>query len=308
MDELQQRLSIPYIKLKFELIFVEDCTLPKDKVSALRGGMGEMLLQQNCIGNRNCESCNFAKECIVYRTLYTPMKRMPPFMQGLNSIGYLIECENSGTVFKSGNGFFFYLVLFGKSMSFFGQYYMAFRQLGSFGIGKYKARYLIGDIKNANNISILHNNQILTANYQPETIYEYAKRRREELYFRGYDNEIVFHTPLTLKYQGEYIQEFCTEAIFQAIFRRIMMLDYFVENYIEQPKPESYPVIVEQNTFMRTITRFSTAKNASIHLHGIVGTVRFEQIPQEYLLYILGGELLHIGKNSSFGFGRYSFQ
>ncbi|WP_251353338.1 hypothetical protein [Hominisplanchenecus murintestinalis] len=47
---------------------------------------------------------------------------------------------------------------------------------------------------------------------------------------------LIFHTPLCLKFQGEYLREFRSEAIFQAAFRRVMMLDYFVEKYIEKPE------------------------------------------------------------------------
>ena len=111
MNDLEKRLDIPYIKLKFSLIVTEDSILPRDKVSALRGGMGEMLLRQNCINNRKCETCGYKNPCIVYKILYTQMKKKPAFMQGDDSIGYLIECENYQERFREGEGFFFYLVL-----------------------------------------------------------------------------------------------------------------------------------------------------------------------------------------------------
>ena len=67
MNELEKRLNIPYIKLKFCLVVTEDAVLPRDKVSALRGGMGEMLLRQNCINNRECQTCRYKSPCIVHR-------------------------------------------------------------------------------------------------------------------------------------------------------------------------------------------------------------------------------------------------
>ena len=94
MDHLEQRLAIPYTKLRFCLLFSEEAQLPQHKVSALRGGMGEMLLRQNCVRDRDCEACEFKEACIVHHTLYTQMKKKPSFMHGNDSIGYLIECEN----------------------------------------------------------------------------------------------------------------------------------------------------------------------------------------------------------------------
>ncbi len=136
MDILEKRLNISYIKLRFSLVFEQDTILPRNKVSALRGGMGEMMLQQNCIKDRNCKSCRFKEACIVHRTLYTKMEKKPAFMKCL-------------------------------------------------------------------------------------------------------------------------------------------------------------------------VKRYSSTQNAKISLRGIQGYFYLDDIPEEYLLYILSGELLHIGKNSSFGFGRY---
>lgn len=308
MYDYEERLEIPYIKLTFDIFFVENSVLPKDKVCALRGGMGEVLLQQYCIGHRDCMACSFAEHCTAYYTLYTPMKRMPVFMHGLNSVGYLIESENEQTYFKAGEGFLFYLILFGKSITYFEQYYTAFRQLGIAGIGRHKARYLIKDIRNENNISLLHQNQIVMSKCSPDTVYGYVKRRERELNQCGRRNEMTFTTPLSLKYQGEYIQEFHGEAIFNAIFRRIMMLDYFMDMYMDQPKTEEYPAISHQDVFTRSVWGYSVAKKGTIRMCGIMGTVWFDDIQQEYVPYLLAGELLHIGKNSSFGFGKYSLR
>lgn len=307
MNDFKQRLNIPYIKLKFYLTLTEDSILPKDKVSALRGGMGEMLLRQNCINDRNCSTCNYKKPCIVYKTLYTQMKKKPAFMHGDDSVGYLIECENYREYFKAGDHFFFYLVLFGDNIVYFGQYLHVFRQLGMSGIGKTGAKYIISDIKNIKGVSILKENQPIMSNYCPETVYDYVIRRENELNIKGRKNELVFHTPVSLKYCGEYIQEFQAEPVFLAIYRRIMMLDYFVEIYLDVFQMNEYPRIKRQTSILRTVQRFSTTQNRKIFLKGLVGSIVFDDISPEYLPYILAGELLHIGKSSSFGFGRFTY-
>ncbi len=239
VSDLQRRLNIPYIKLKFCLAVKEDCVLPRDKVSALRGGMGEMLLRQNCIHNRDCKTCKYKKPCIVYKILYTQMKKKPAFMQGDDSIGYLIECENYQERFRAGDDFFFYLVLFGDNIVYFGQYLQMFYQLGVEGIGKYAARYVIRDIRNIRGDSLLRENQLIMSRYRSETVYDYVMRRQKDIE-KDRCKKMVFHTPACLKYQGRYIQEFRPEAVFQALFRRIMMLDYFAEIYLDQFTAEEY--------------------------------------------------------------------
>lgn len=303
---VEERLNIPYVKLKFKIVFPENVILPKEKVSALRGGMGEMLLQQNCVMDRNCVKCPFEEDCIVRRTMYTQMKKRPEFMKGKDSIGYLLECENHRTEIYAGESILFYLTLFGKNIVYFNQYLQAFYRLGMSGIGKYAAKFYIAEITNQNGNVILQDNQVNMGNYQISTIYEYAKKRSE--YFKECEcrNELFFHTPLCLKYKGQYIQEFYPEAIIPALFRRVMMLDYFVENYLELPEIFTYPTVTEQKSFLYSVNRFSSTQNSKVTLRGVKGTVRFSEIPEEYWLYLLAGEILHIGKNTSFGFGRYT--
>lgn len=305
MNNYEERLDISYIKLKINIVFQEDTVFVRDKVSALRGGMGEMLLRQNCIRDRDCGNCHFEEACIVRKTVYTQMKRKPPFMQGDDSIGYLIECENYQTRFCQGEGFFFYLVLFGNNLVYFGQYLQAFYQLGNAGIGKYHSHYSISSITNEIGHLLLQGNTVNMENYHIRTVYEYVIKRMNALKKHGCQNKMVFVTPLSLKYQGIYINQFYSEAVFQALFRRIMMLDYFAEKYIEMPVLSDYPVIKEQDAKMCAVKRYSSTQDSKIALRGIKGYIQFEEIPEKYLPHILAGELLHIGKNTSFGFGRY---
>ena len=56
---LEERLQIRYVDLTFVLEIER------------KGLLGQMLLEQNCIRNRKCESCDFEKECLVRRTIYS---------------------------------------------------------------------------------------------------------------------------------------------------------------------------------------------------------------------------------------------
>ena len=58
-QQLSKIMQIRYIKLHFTVMLLTDALLPADKVSALRGGMGEMLLRANCVRDRSFKSCDF---------------------------------------------------------------------------------------------------------------------------------------------------------------------------------------------------------------------------------------------------------
>ena len=100
LELLKRALQIRYVKLRFGLRIAEDTRLPVNKVSAIRGGIGEMLLRANCIRDRQCKSCDFESECIVRRTLYSRFEEKPDFVTSGDSVGYVLECENYNEDFQ----------------------------------------------------------------------------------------------------------------------------------------------------------------------------------------------------------------
>lgn len=303
---LKKRLSILYIKLRFRLLFPDDTILPYYKVSALRGGMGEMILCTNCIQDRNCHSCRFVKACLVRKLVYTDMEKKLDFMTGDDSLGYLIECDDHRTKIQAGDSLYFTLTLFGNSLVYFGQYLQAFYQLGMHGIGKYHSQYRIGSVWNHEKQPVVEGNQVYMEHYQPDTIYDYVCRRRKQICKDKLENTMIFHMPLSLKYKGQYLDRFSSEAICQALSRRIWMYDYFMEKYIEKPIFKQYPKIVKQTVKKVCVRRYSSTHGKKMNLYGIQGRVCFDDIDHELLCYLLAGEVLHIGRDSSFGFGGYT--
>lgn len=54
-----------------------------------------------------------------------------------------------------------------------------------------------------------------------------------------------------------------------------------------------------------TVRRYSSTQDQKMPLKGIKGEMRLSHIPGELMPALLAGEVLHIGKNTSFGFGKY---
>lgn len=145
-EENMTWMDIPYITLTFCLRFYQRVAVPENKVSALRGGLGEMLLRKNCIADRDCEACRFQDNCMVWNAFYTPMRLKPGYVTGKESLGYLIECDNLDTVMDEGHGFVFRLKLFGRNIPLFAQYLDAFWRLGQCGLGKEQAKFEIAAV------------------------------------------------------------------------------------------------------------------------------------------------------------------
>ncbi len=300
--------EIPYITLSFCLRFFQPVEVPQHKVSALRGGLGEMLLQKNCVVNRNCEACRFQEGCIVWNAFYTPMRFKPDYMTGKESLGYLIECDNQETFMDAGHGFLFRLKLFGRNIPLFSQYLDAFWRLGQVGLGKNHAKFEIAAIFTEEEKPLLDENQIHMEYFQIHTVGQYVEARKKELSTKNSPEGIYgiqYLTPLALRKDRIDLEHFDTDAIWRAIHRKIQMISYFTENPVELEKLSEWPPILECESKKASIKRYSNTHGRGMELKGIEGYTIMEQIDEVRLEELLAGELFHIGRNNSFDFGRY---
>lgn len=118
---------------------------------------------------------------------------------------------------------------------------------------------------------------------------------------------ILFDSPLSLKYQNEYLQEFQIEPIINAVKRKTYMLNCLegIESGILEYNEYPIPEILRQEKRLVGVKRFSMRKNEKMILRGLQGYVVVTGVTEELLELLLVGELIHIGKSTIFGFGRF---
>ena len=306
----QTSFDIRYIKLHFTIEFTEDSILPVFKASALRGGMGEMLLRACCIRNRECENCDFESECLVRRIMYSKMEIQPSFMTSGDSVGYAFECEDYRSNVRAGDTLQFNLLLFGKTIVYCSQILSAFYSLGMNGLGKEMSRFRIVEVTNSKGVPILDKANVLMQNLEILKVSDYIAFRKEKLSEESYKRRIAFKTPLSLKYHGNMLTEFIPQAIIESACRRIYMLDCLegIESDIHEKEYVDslmIPKVLHEEHKEVSVRRYSNHKETAMYLKGIEGEIELDQISPELLDILLAGELIHIGKNTSFGFGRY---
>ena len=303
---MANQLETEYLKLHFFLKLTEDSKLPKQKASALRGGMGQMLLRINCIRDRRCDKCPYEPECIVRRILYAKMRTQPNFMSEGDSVGYVICCEDYREYFSQGDTLEFTMTLFGRMAVYFGQILQAFQYLGYQGLGKEKAKFRIVQVTNSKRQSILDGQNVYMERVTTQKISDYVAYRKEKGTHGGAVN-LILRTPLAVKAQGEQLKEMELEAFFKSINRRLYMLNCYEKSDAVAPEElDSLPTLTKQSVKQITVKRYSTTHDNRIGLEGIIGECRMENVSERNLELLYAGELVHVGKNTSFGFGRYA--
>lgn len=179
--------------------------------------------------------------------------------------------------------------------------------LGIEGIGKYHAKFQVAAITNTKGEPLLQNDTIYMEKCEVMTLLDYVEYRLKNIFRSGLEGKLVFKTPLTLKYRGEFLKEFRIDAILEAALRRIYMLDCYegIDEDVTRYEIPEIPDIVSQSVRNVQVRRFSSKQQSGMILHGIEGQMALETIDEEVLPVLLAGELVHVGKNSRFGFGRY---
>ncbi len=301
-EELKKALSVRYIKLHFEVEIMEDCELPLTKASAIRGGMGQMLLGAHCIRDRNCETCDFRDECVVQRIMYSPFDIKPKFVTEGESAGYVIECEDYRTDFEAGDTLAFTIILFGKAIAHFNPLLQAIHALGQVGLGKEHGRFQIVSVTNSQKESLLYGNSINMGSYDIRTLLDYVEYRRK----RSSGTRMRFHSPTSIKSNGQLLKEFDAEAIVRALSRRLYMLDCYEGIETNQLCFDNVPPLIGHTERGTTVSRYTTRHQQKVHLEGIRGWADFDEVDEDLYLLMLAGEVMHVGKKVSLGFGRYT--
>ena len=157
---------------------------------------------------------------------------------------------------------------------------------------------------------IVKENTLDMKNYIVHMLYDHILFKKMRLGVLAGKKEVmmIFDTPVTLKYQHAFLDEFRMDAILNAIKRRIYILDCFEGidvDILHQDDEELMPEIQYQEHYLASVCRYSARKDEKMVLYGVKGYILLTEVTDDVLILLLAGELIHIGKNTSFGFGRY---
>ena len=309
-DKIRDILNIRYIKLHFELELLSDSKLPVYKPFALRGGMGYMLMDKYCMADRDCKNCDFQSECVMRRILYAGFDVQPYFIRDGGSCGYVIECEDYRTDYFAGDELHFQIILFGKTIAYFQQILDAFIDLGKKGLGPNKALFAVRNVTNSRRQAVFKEGTVFRERYEIGTIKDYVNYRS----CKQTGRRAVFHTPTVFMVKKKLVTEFEPLIIFRSIVRRLYILNYFEGNYIDTMSIGSkgtenfidLPTASGQNAWIQKNERYSTNKKERYPMRGIKGYLDFSELTDDQCALLLAGELIHIGKETSFGYGKYT--
>lgn len=302
---------------KFTCVFESDAHLPPYKGSTLRGIFGHALKKVVCaLKKQDCKECLLAERCIYPTVFEIPAKVNE--ITGRKRIAqpphpYVIEPPaDAKTRYQKGDRLDFSMLLFGESCDNLAYFIYAFEQIGSVGIGK-RVNHDSGTFQLAEVISddgVIYSKSDLKIRKQPENLELTAQSLTEVTDAGLFDIELELITPLRLKYQNGLKADLPFDVLTRAMLRRISSLfEYHGEGepYLDYRRLVACAkkvAVKEAHIGWYDWRRFSNRQEQAMMMGGIIGKIKYKDVPGEYLPLLRFCELAHLGKATTFGLGK----
>ena len=298
--------KLPVRKFVVSLKFSEKHLLPDFSGLILRSAFGVALKKVSCIfRGRDCKHCPLRNSCAWIYLFETPIEKDNPYLKGRNYAPHPFVLTPS---YSKDNCLVLEFLLVGNSINHLRWIYAAFSILQDMGIGKKRAKFKIEDIKeylpDGAKKPVLSDFDYDKKPFLLEDFVEYRLRNFN-------NNKLNVHciTPLRIKNRGKYTDQIIFPIFYKACQRRIKILSEFNDakyKYIEDIQDDIDAYL--QNSRWHELTRYSVRQKTYMNMGGVVGDILYTGDFKKYLPAIFAGEILCVGKNTSFGLGKFEIK
>ncbi len=305
-------------RYEFHLVAEEEIHLPRYSGSTLRGGFGRAFRNVLCASReRECTDCLLRDNCIFPRVFDT----VPPSgwerMSGQSDAPrpFVIEPPMDGRhVYGPGEVIVFGLVLLGYVVDYLPYFIYSFEELGRrFGLGRTRGRFRLNEV---HSISLSGSRCIYS---QDDSLLDGDGHIGMDTIrgsLEGLPSDSLtlnFITPTRIMSQGKFLvgSRFQFEPFMRAVFRRSSTLaSLFSSSEWELDYSSLLERAMEVNADAPDHTverweRYSARQDVGVTMFGFTGQVRLGGNLKEFLPFIKLGELIHVGKGTTFGMGKY---
>jgi hypothetical protein len=297
----------------FSLTAIDTLKLPEYKGSTLRGGFGHAFRKVVCtFRGKECDDCLLRHRCVYSYVFETPppedSAKMTKYLRAPHP--FVIEpSPEKKQLYRQGDGLAFGLVLIGRANEYLPYFIYAFDEMGKTGIGKGKGKYRLDSVSCAGE-PVYDGATGVLKNREPCPRYVTVKSSTTDNGQRA-GITISFLTPTRLVRDGSLDSDPGFQTIFRTLVRRISLLSYF---HCGRELNADYKGLIERAgsvaTFRKEVRwwdweRWSARQDTKMKMGGFVGEMTFSGELAEFMPFLELGELVHVGKGTGFGLGRY---
>ncbi|RJR05526.1 CRISPR system precrRNA processing endoribonuclease RAMP protein Cas6 [Candidatus Parcubacteria bacterium] len=311
-------VNIKACRFIFTIVPREPLILPSYKGSTFRGAFGNVFKRIVCATRKNdCSECLLKDKCIysyVFETLPPSDTRI---MRKYKAAPHPFVIEpplEKRTGYTPEHEINFNLVLIGRAMEYLPYFIYAFEEIGEIGIGKGRGKYSLKTVKALTNDKLPYS-IIYDSNSKTIKSFECSPQIISFPDCQVSDNKhlsLTFLTPMRISYNNALTANPEFHILVRNLLRRLSLIAYFhcdvdmtqwdFRGIIEMAKE----VRVKQNS-LRWFDweRYSARQDTRMKLGGFIGDIIFEGNINPFMSLIRVGELIHVGKGTTFGLGKY---
>ncbi|MCM8817651.1 MAG: CRISPR system precrRNA processing endoribonuclease RAMP protein Cas6 [Candidatus Omnitrophica bacterium] len=294
-------------RFKVETRFIDSSLLPSFKGATLRGAFGIALRETVCVDrkNQNCSTCLIHQGCAYKQIFSVEIEKDSQYMNIPSPIILEPPYENQ-RFYDKGSKFNFGCIVIGRMVEYFPYLVLGIKKMGEKGIGikGHRGAFKLLKIRSKNKIVYDGEKEVLREFRYPEKI-KCPTSSIENLTLR-------FISPTRIKADGNLINGLPFPLLIKTLLRRISLLK---KNYCQDSQLNlDYNTLIEKACKVEVIScnlrwydweRFSTRQKTAMKLGGFIGEISYAGNFNDFMEYLKIGELIHIGKNTSFGLGKY---
>ncbi len=308
---------LTFAKLGLILEAKDSLYLPPYKGSTFRGAFGHAFRRVVCVTRRtDCATCIARSACLYVRVFETPVPEGVQFSGSKAPHPFVLEPPpDRGRTFEPGMLLRFHLILIGESaISCLPYFIYTFDTLGEIGIGRGKGKFRLKEVRD-----VLSGDRLLYDGeqgiLQGDPVCFDPERDTERTPNPGKEVTIRFLTPARMKSRGKLVtpETFDSRMFISQLHNRLFNLALFHGGKVgldRRWKEEVEPLldgvqVAERDLHWYDWERYSGRQETRMKMGGIMGTVTLQGEIAPLWPLIRMGEMLHVGKASSFGLGQY---
>lgn len=309
--------QLPIAQFLMTLRFCASATLPPYKGSTLRGAFGTAFRRSVCTARKSsCELCLLRQRCIYSVVFETPVPEDNPLFKGQRNAPHPFVLEPPETAlsrFAEGDTLAFGLTLIGDSINYLVYFVHAFQQLAKMGLGVSRTPFKLLSVSEL--LPDGHTGNLYDESEgklaAPKNVRTLADIISLSSTIRRRSITVDFVTPTRLQYDGSLVEELTFPVFWAAVSRRVSLLCSLYAQFPCSADWDYLHTLSHQVSVRATNVkwfdweRYSKRQGARMPLGGLKGAVEFEGPLSAFMPWLAAGQILHVGKNSAFGLGKY---
>lgn len=297
-----------WTRIEFHGSFPEGAMLPTFKGSMLRGALGFALKRTVCaVRVKVCEPCLLRPSCVYARIFEA--KPDPEQRAGQVNLPHPYVLDSSPMdreTYVKGDAFHFELLLFGSLIELLPYFIYAVEEMGRRGLGTKRQRFQLERVEVGK--------QTIYTPELPQLPDPLPDRRLtlDPLPLDGDIHRIRIHleTPLRTKSDGRLVSSLDFTLLVQIALRRVRALWWEFEKHsppLDEKLLHSQARQIEvlnSSLHWHEQIRYSSRQKSRQFMGGVGGAIEFEGSLAPCLPLLRVAEVVHLGKETSFGLGK----